>query len=166
MDITGAASGAVAGGSSAATTPTPQPAIGSIPPDPLIRVRTRGDLAALINAGSDNITIKSEICGEGDEPMDEDGGNDVICVVNLDERNRIISMDDPFGPDDNYVYEEEGEELLDESEGEGEDQDGEDQQEGGEADGQDPEIQAEPTLQVPEHTGTSTSGSGTGTNGE
>jgi hypothetical protein len=82
--------------------------------------------------------------------MDEDGGNDVICVVNLDERNRIISMDDPFGPDDNYVYEEEGEELLDESEGEGEDQDGEDQQEGGEADGQDPEIQAEPTLQVPE----------------
>jgi hypothetical protein len=55
--------------------------------------------------------------------MDEDGGNDVICVVNLDERNRIISMDDPFGPDDNYVYEEEGEELLDESEGEGEDQD-------------------------------------------
>jgi hypothetical protein len=134
-DDTGAARGTVEGGSSAAPPPTPPPALSSYPLETLGRIRTRGDLAALINAGSDSITIKSEICGEGDEPMDEDGGNDVICVLNLDERNRIISLDDPFGTDDNYVYEEEhegteGEDLLEESEGDGEEQDGADHPEG------------------------------------
>ncbi len=71
----------------------------------MIRVRTRGDLAALINAGSDHVEIKTEICGQGDEPMDEDG-NEVICIVNLDERNNIVNMEDPFDGEDNYVVDE------------------------------------------------------------
>jgi hypothetical protein len=87
-------------------------------------VRTRGDLASLINAGSDSIIIKTEISDqveESTEPM-EDDDNEVVCVVNLDESNRIIHMDDPFGTDDNYVYEgsdtdRDGEELLEESGG-------------------------------------------------
>jgi hypothetical protein len=91
-----------------------------------VRVRTRGDLAALINAGSDQVVIKTEICGQGDEPMDEDG-SEVICIVNLDERNNIVNMEDPFGGDDNYVVEEgeegtEGEDILDET---GDESDGE-----------------------------------------
>ncbi len=130
MDDTGAARGTVAGGSNAAPSPPPPPALISYPLDTLGRIRTRGDMAALINAGSDSITIKSEICGEGYEPMEEDESNDVICVVNLDERNRIISLDDPFGTEDDFAEEEgndgtEGEELLEESEGSGEEGDDE-----------------------------------------
>jgi hypothetical protein len=52
-----------------------------------------------------------------------------VCVVNLDERNRIISMDDPFGTDDYADDEgndgEEGEELLEGSEDSDEEDDGE-----------------------------------------
>jgi hypothetical protein len=103
------------------------------------RVRTRADLAALINAGSDSITIKTEICGNTDEPMeDDDADADAVCIVNLDESNRVIYMDDPFGTDDNYVYDgsdsgREGEELLAESEGgdSGSGDDGEEGQEDG-----------------------------------
>jgi hypothetical protein len=159
-DDTGAARGTVAGGSSAAPLPTPPPALSSYPLDTLGRIRTRRDLAALINAGSDSITIKSEICVEGYEPMEEDESNDVICVVNLDERNRIISLDDPFGTDDNYVYEEghegtEGEELLEESEGSGEEgddegEDGADHPEGEDAGGPPHEGHVEPPHPVPD----------------
>ncbi len=111
MEDTGAASGLEAGGNESATAmPPPQPLPPPInyPLDALGRVRTRGDLATLINAGVDNVTIKMEICGQGYEPMEEDE-NDVVCVVSLDERNRIISMDDPFQSDENYVEEEDGE---------------------------------------------------------
>jgi hypothetical protein len=55
-------------------------------------------LASLINAGSDSITIKTETSGqveESTEPM-EDDDNDVVCIVNLDESNRVIYTDDPF----------------------------------------------------------------------
>jgi hypothetical protein len=88
----------------------------------VVRVRTRGDLAALINAGSDHVEIKTEICGQGDED-----GNEVICIINLDERNNIVNMEDPFGGDDNYVVDEgedgtEGDEILDET---GDESDGE-----------------------------------------
>jgi hypothetical protein len=85
LEATGEASGSGAGG--------------SYPLDVLGRVRTRGDLAALINAGLDNITIKTEICCQGDEPMDDEDDNEVICIVGLDESNHIISLDDPFQTD-------------------------------------------------------------------
>ncbi len=96
--VTGEASGRGAGGSNSAAVPPPPPI--SYPLDEMGRVRTRGDLAALINAGVDNITIKTEICGQGDEHMDEDD-NEVVCIVGLDESNRIISLDDPFQTDEN-----------------------------------------------------------------
>jgi len=92
--------------------------------------------------------------------MDEDGGNEVICVVNLDERNRIISLDDPFGTDDNYVYEgsqegTEDEDLLGESGGEGEEEEAEEEEddvhgEGEEAGGHPADGQGEPPQPVPE----------------
>ena len=103
------------------------------------RVRTRGDLAALINAGVDNITIKTEICGQGDELMDDEDDNEVVCIVGLDESNRIISLEDPFQTDENSDGEEESyrsdeEELLDESVDNGEERDdaGEERDDAGE----------------------------------
>ncbi len=86
--------------------------------------------------GSDSITIKTEIFGNTDEPMEDDDADadaDAVCIVNLDESIRVIYMDHPFGTDDNYVYDgsdsgREGEELLEESGGgdtsSGEDGDG------------------------------------------
>jgi hypothetical protein len=84
----------------------------------------------MINAGLDKITIKTEICGQGDEPMEDEEDKEVVCIVSLHERNRIISLDDPFQTDENSGGEEEsyrtdGEELLDESEDNGEDRDDE-----------------------------------------
>jgi hypothetical protein len=123
MEDTGAARGTGVGGSvSAATTPPPPlpPPPTSYPLDALGWVRTRGDLAALINEGAENIIIKTEISGQGYEPMDDDV-NEVVCMVSLDESNRIISLDDPFHPyeiggEDDYVGGSEGEEILEESE--------------------------------------------------
>jgi hypothetical protein len=53
---------------------------------------------------------------------DDDADADAVCIVNLDESNSVIYMDDPFGTDDNYLYDgsdsgREGEELLEESGG-------------------------------------------------
>jgi hypothetical protein len=121
MEDTGAARGTEAGGSgSAATTPPPPPPPTSYPLDALGRVRTRGDLAALINEGAENIVIKTEISGQGYEPMDDDV-NEVVCMVSLDESNRIIALDDPFhqyetGGEEDYTGGSEGEEILEESE--------------------------------------------------
>ncbi len=117
LEYTGEASGV--GGSNPAAVPPPPPPI-SYPLDELGRVRTRGDLAALINAGADSVTIKTEICGNGDERMDDEEENEVVCIVGLDESNRIISLEDPFQTDETSGGEEESyrtddEELLDES---------------------------------------------------
>jgi hypothetical protein len=51
----------------------------------------------------------------------EDDSEEVICTVSLDERNRIIAMDDPFRSDEqedeeDYDGDSQGEEILDESE--------------------------------------------------
>ncbi len=122
--ITGAAEEGEAGGAGAATAgfpaPPPPPLPTNYPLDALGRVRTRGDLAALINEGVDSITIKTEISGDGYEQM-EDDNEDVICTVSLDERNRIIAMDDPFRSDEqedeeDYDGDSQGEEILEESE--------------------------------------------------
>jgi hypothetical protein len=122
MDGTGAARVAGAGGNDPAD-PTSSQQLQDDQLAAIGRVRTRADLAALINAGSDSITIKTEICGNTDEPMeDDDEDAEAVCIVNLDESNRVIYMDDPFGTDDNYVYDgsdsgRDGEELLEESGG-------------------------------------------------
>ncbi len=120
----GAVRAAAVGGGNSADLPLQPPLLDSNQLEAMGRVRTRADLASLINAGSDSITIKTEASGQGEEPTEpmEDDGNDVVCIVNLDESNRVIYMDDPFGADDNYVYEgsdvdREGEELLEESGG-------------------------------------------------
>ncbi len=121
--ITGAAKEGEAGGSgSAAVTPAPPPPPPptNYPLDALGWVRTRGDLAALINEGVDTVTIKTEISGQGYEQMDEDN-EDVVCMVSLDKRNRIIAMDDPFRSDEHegeedYDGDSQGEEILEESE--------------------------------------------------
>jgi len=124
MDDTGAVRGAAVGGDNHANLPLQHPPLDDNQLEAIGRVRTRADLASLINAGSDSIGIKTAISGqveESTEPM-EDDDNEVVCVVNLDESNRIIHMDDSFGTDDNYVYEgsdtdRDGEELLEESGG-------------------------------------------------
>ena len=122
--ITGAAEEGEAGGAGAATAgfpaPPPPPLPTNYPLDALGRVRTRGDLAALINEGVDSVTIKTEISGDGYEQM-EDDSEEVICTVSLDERNRIIAMDDPFRSDEqedeeDYDGDSQGEEILEESE--------------------------------------------------
>ena len=94
--------------------PSPPPLPPTYPLDAMGRVRTRADLAKLINDGSDNMVIKTEICGGGDEPMDDNEENEVVCIVSLDEENRVVSLDDSFG---HYGTDQEtgGEELLDES---------------------------------------------------
>jgi hypothetical protein len=123
MADTGAARGVEAGGSGSAVTmppPPPPPPPISYPLDALGKVRTRGDLAALINEGAENIVIKTEISGQGYEPMDDDV-NEVVCMVSLDERNRIIALEDPFhqyetGGEEDYTGGSEGEEILEESE--------------------------------------------------
>jgi hypothetical protein len=125
MDSTGAARGTATGGeanTNAPPPPPPQPPT-SYPLDILGRVRTLVDLAALITAGSDEMAIKTEICGYNDEPMEEED-NEVICIVNLDERNNIVDMEDPFGGDSYYADDDcgtgtEGEELLEETGGSG-----------------------------------------------
>jgi hypothetical protein len=97
-----------------------------------VSVRTRADLAKLINDGSDNMIIKTEISGGGDEPMDDDEDNEVVCIVSLDEENRVVSLDDSFG---HYGMDQEtgGEELLDESyDSDGGEDDAEDGEDAGE----------------------------------
>jgi hypothetical protein len=73
---TGAAEEGVAGGSGATAAavpvPPPPPPPNNYPLDALGRVRTRGDLAALINEGVDAVTIKTEISGDGYEQMEDD----------------------------------------------------------------------------------------------
>jgi hypothetical protein len=124
MDVTGAVRAAAVGGDNSANLPLQPPLLDNNQLEAIGRVRTRADLASLINARSDSTTIKTETSGQGEEPTEpmEDDDNDVVCIVNLDESNRVIYMDDPFGADDNYVYEgsdidREGEELLEESGG-------------------------------------------------
>jgi hypothetical protein len=158
MADTGAARGVEAGGSGSADTtppPPPPPPPISYPLDALGRVRTRGDLAALINEGAENIVIKTEISGQGYEPMDDDV-NEVVCMVSLDERNRIIALDDPFhqyetGGEEDYTGGSEGEEILEESEDGGEDtvagEDGEEEVVAGE----DPPAEAVGADPVPEN---------------
>ncbi len=78
--------------------------------------------------------------------MDDGDEGDVVCIVSLDERNRIISLDDPFQTDDNSgedaeSYRTDEEELLDESEDNGEE--GGDDGHGGVAQAAEPGAEAD-----------------------